>query len=120
MLGSLIASAVLLVAFVVVEMRVREPMFDLSLLQVPTFDGGLVAAWAISASLFSLLTYLVIYMQSLLGYSGGRRGHQGPTVLTGIAISVVAGIAGRARPPGPDQVSNLRARLRRCLPSACC
>src|ERR1700722_7424309 len=47
-LGSLIASAVLLVAFVVAEMRVREPMFDLGLLRVPTFNGGLIAAWAIS------------------------------------------------------------------------
>src|SRR4029450_9961647 len=43
--------------------------FDFRLLRVPTFDGGLAAAFAISASLFSLLTYLVLYMQTLLGLS---------------------------------------------------
>ena len=92
-LGSLIASGVLLVAFVVTEMRVREPMFDLSLLRVPTFNGGLIAAWAISASLFSLLTYLVIYMQNLLGYSAIDAGLRF-LPLTG-GIFVIAGIAGR-------------------------
>src|SRR6478736_9864326 len=52
--GSLVASVVLLVAFVVVEKTSAAPMLDLSLLRVPTFGGGLIAAWAISASLFSL------------------------------------------------------------------
>jgi EmrB/QacA subfamily drug resistance transporter len=92
-LGSLIAAGVLLVAFVVIEMRVREPMFDLSLLRVPTFNGGLIAAWGISASLFSLITYLVIYMQSLLGYSAIDAGLRF-LPLTG-GIFVVAAIAGR-------------------------
>ena len=40
------------------------------LLRVPTFVGGLVAAWAISASVFSLLTYLVIYLQNEPRLSG--------------------------------------------------
>ena len=92
-LGSLIAAGVLLVAFVVIEMRVREPMFDLSLLRVPTFNGGLIAAWAISASLFSLLTYLVIYMQNLLGYSAIDAGVRFLPLTGGIFL--VAGIAGR-------------------------
>ena len=50
---SLVAAVVLLVAFVVAEALQREPMFDLSLLRKPTFVGGLIAAFAISASLFS-------------------------------------------------------------------
>ncbi len=73
-LGSLIAAGVLMVAFVAIELRVREPMLDLKLLRVPAFNGGLVAAWAVSASIFSLLTYLVIYFQNLLGYSALARG----------------------------------------------
>src|SRR5579862_6896865 len=68
-LGSLIAAAVLLTAFISIELRVREPMLDLGLLRVPTFNGGLVAAWAVSASIFALITYLVIYFQDLMGYS---------------------------------------------------
>ena len=39
------------------------------LLRVPTFNGGLIAAWAISASIFSALTFLILYMQNILGLS---------------------------------------------------
>ena len=92
-LGSLIASGVLLVAFLATEMRVREPMLDLRLLRVPTFNGGLVAAWAVSASIFSMLTYLVIYFQNLMGYSAVAAGVRF-LPMTG-AIFLIAGIAGR-------------------------
>jgi EmrB/QacA subfamily drug resistance transporter len=92
-LGSMIAAVVLLIAFVAIEMNSREPMLDLGLLRVPTFNGGLVAAWAISASLFSLLTYLVIYLQNILGYSALQAGLRF-LPLTG-GIFVVAGVAGR-------------------------
>ena len=56
---------------------------------MPTFDGGLIAAWAVSASLFSLLTYLVIYLQNILGYSAIETGLRF-LPLTG-AIFVTAG-----------------------------
>jgi EmrB/QacA subfamily drug resistance transporter len=92
-LGSLIAAVVLMVAFIVIELRVREPMLDLGLLRVPTFNGGLVAAWAVSASIFSMLTYLVIYFQELMGYSAVAAGIRF-LPLTG-AVFFVAGIAGR-------------------------
>jgi predicted MFS family arabinose efflux permease len=68
-------------------------MFDLSLFRVPTFVGGLIAAFGISASVFSLLTYLVIYMQNILGYSAVGAGLRF-LPLTG-AIFVTAGVAGR-------------------------
>jgi EmrB/QacA subfamily drug resistance transporter len=92
-LGSLIAAAVLMVTFVAIELRVREPMLDLKLLRVPAFNGGLVAAWAVSASIFSLLTYLIIYFQNLLGYSALAAGLRF-LPLTG-AIFLIAGVAGR-------------------------
>src|SRR6266567_2329319 len=91
--GSLIASAVLLTVFVVVERVQAAPMLDLQLLRVPTFNGGLFAAWTISASLFALLTYLVIYVQNVLGLSAVATGIRF-LPLTG-AIFVSAGVAGR-------------------------
>jgi EmrB/QacA subfamily drug resistance transporter len=92
--GSLVASAVLLIAFVLVELRSAHPMFDLGLLRVPTFSGGLIAAFAISASLFSMLTFLVLYLQNILGYSALETGVRF-LPLTG-TIFVCAAIAGRA------------------------
>jgi EmrB/QacA subfamily drug resistance transporter len=91
--GSLAAAAVLLGAFVAAEYVQREPMFDLGLLRVPTFVGGLMSAFGISASLFSLLTYIVLYVQNLLGYSAIEAGIRF-LPLTG-AIFLTAGVAGR-------------------------
>jgi EmrB/QacA subfamily drug resistance transporter len=68
-IGCFIASGVLIVLFVVAEMKGRHPMFDLELFRLPTFTGGLIVAFGLSASIFSLLLYLVLYVQDILGYS---------------------------------------------------
>lgn len=68
-IGCLAGAVVLMAAFVAVELRSRQAMFDLSLFRKPTFTGGLVAAFALSASLLSLLLYLVLYLQDVLGFS---------------------------------------------------
>jgi EmrB/QacA subfamily drug resistance transporter len=90
---SFVASAVLLIAFVIAETRVREPMLDLTLLRNPTFVGGLIAAFAISASLFAAFPYLVLYLQGMLGLSAIEVGVRF-LVLSG-PIFVTAAIAGR-------------------------
>jgi EmrB/QacA subfamily drug resistance transporter len=91
--GSLIAAAVLIALFGAIEARSSAPMLDLRLLRVPTFNGGLIAAWAISASLFSLLTYIVLYLQNVLGTSAIDTGLQFLPLTGGIFIT--AGAAGR-------------------------
>jgi EmrB/QacA subfamily drug resistance transporter len=65
----MVAAAVLLGVFVASQALQKDPMFDLGLLRKPTFTGGLVAAFGVSASIFSLLTYLVLYVQNVLDYS---------------------------------------------------
>jgi EmrB/QacA subfamily drug resistance transporter len=91
--GSLTAAAILLAAFLLAELLQAEPMLDLRLLRVPTFNGGLLAAWAISASVFSALTFLVLYLQNILGLSAIGTGIRF-LPFTG-AIFLTAGIAGR-------------------------
>ncbi len=88
-----VASAVLLAGFVVSQMLQESPMFDLGLLRKPTFVGGLVAAVGISASVFSILTYLIIYVQNVLGYSAVGAGFRF-LFLSGMSF-VAAIIAGR-------------------------
>jgi EmrB/QacA subfamily drug resistance transporter len=90
---SLCAAVVLLAGFVVTQIVQREPMFDLGLLRKPTFGGGLIAALAINGSLFSLLTYLILYFQQSLGLSAAQTGVRF-LPLTG-AIFFASGIAGR-------------------------
>ncbi|HET9074359.1 MAG TPA: MFS transporter [Solirubrobacteraceae bacterium] len=89
-----LAVAVLLMgAFLVIELRSPEPMLDLRLLRVPTFNGGLIAAFGISASIFSLLTYLTIFIQNILGYSAVQAGIRF-LPFTGVTFFAAAG-AGR-------------------------
>jgi len=92
-LGCLAAAAVLLAVFVIVERRGAHPMFDLKLLRLPTFSGGSVAAFGLSASIFSVLLYLVLYLQDILGYSPLGTGVR-VMYLSG-AILVSATVAGR-------------------------
>jgi predicted MFS family arabinose efflux permease len=92
-LGCLAAAAVLLAVFVFVELHRAHPMFDLSLFRLPTFSGGSVAAFGLSASIFSMLLYLVLYLQDILGYSPLATGVR-LMFLSG-AILVTATVAGR-------------------------
>ena len=91
-LGCLIGAGVLMVAFIIAEARMRQPMFDLALFRKPTFSGGSFAAFALSASIFSLLLYLVLYVQDILGYSALGTGVRLLVISGGIlATSTIAG-----------------------------
>ena len=81
-LGCLAVAAVLLAVFVIVELRNAQPMFDMKLFKLPTFSGGAVAAFGLSASIFSMLLYLVLYLQDILGYS---------PLATGVRLMVISG-----------------------------
>ena len=80
--GCFVAAGVLLVLFLVAEARGAHPMFDLGLFKLPTFSGGLVAAFGISASIFSLLLYLTLYLQDTLQYS---------PLQTGVRLLIISG-----------------------------
>jgi predicted MFS family arabinose efflux permease len=83
---------VLLAAFGVTESRVANPMFDLSLLRVPTFSGGAIAAFAMNGSLYAILLYFVIYLQDVLGYSALAAGLRIAVLsLAQLVTSVIAG-----------------------------
>jgi EmrB/QacA subfamily drug resistance transporter len=101
-IGSLATAAVLLVLFVVAELRQRRPMFDLSLLRNPSFVGGLGSAFAISASAFSMITFLVLYLQNVLGFSAIGTGVR-LLALSG-AVFVTAGVAGRLTAKVPTRL----------------
>jgi EmrB/QacA subfamily drug resistance transporter len=89
----LILGGVLLAAFWLIEAKVAHPMFDLSLFRTPTFDGGLIAAFAMNGSLFSMLLYLVLFLQDDLGYSALNTGLRLLILSGGTLISATA--AGR-------------------------
>src|SRR5215207_5414971 len=67
--GSLAGGAALLAAFAAIELRSRSPMLDLRLFRVPAFTGASIASFAVAASVFSMLLYIVLYLQNVLGHS---------------------------------------------------
>jgi EmrB/QacA subfamily drug resistance transporter len=92
--GSFVAAGVLLAAFVLAELRGRHPMFDLALFRVPAFSGGCVAAFGLSASIFAMILYLVLYVQDILGYSALGTGLRMTVMSAGMFAA--ATISGRA------------------------
>jgi predicted MFS family arabinose efflux permease len=62
-------AAVLLIAFLAIQARIREPMLPLGLFRNPDFSGAQISAFAISASLFAVFLYVTLYLQQILGLS---------------------------------------------------
>ena len=92
-IGCFVAAFVLLSGFVYAEARGAQPMFDLSLFRLPTFSGGAIAAFGISAGIFSMLLYLTLYLQDVLNYSPFQTGLR--LLLMSGGILVVSAVAGR-------------------------
>jgi EmrB/QacA subfamily drug resistance transporter len=64
----LLASAVLLAAFVVVEVRQRRPMVDFSLFRHRTFIGAVFAMIGYGASAQVMIFFLPLYLENAYGY----------------------------------------------------
>jgi predicted MFS family arabinose efflux permease len=83
---------VLLVAFVALQRRLADPMLDLTLFRKPAFAGAAIAAFALSASMFSMFLYLTLYLQNQLGYGPLETGLRFlPVTLLSFFVAPVAG-----------------------------
>jgi Na+/melibiose symporter-like transporter len=67
--GSLVAGVVGLALFVLVEARVAAPMMPLALFSVQNFYGSNLTTLAVYGALEAMLFFLVLYVQSIMGYS---------------------------------------------------
>ncbi|MGH9106243.1 MAG: MFS transporter [Acidimicrobiales bacterium] len=67
--ASIAIGVAVLACFALAERRSANPMFDLALFRIPTFSGGLLAAFTMNGSLFAMNLYIVLYLQDVLGYS---------------------------------------------------
>jgi EmrB/QacA subfamily drug resistance transporter len=65
--GTFALAGVALAAFVLVELRVSQPMLDLSLFRRGSFTGIMVAALLMSGAAFSYLAYTSLWLQSVRG-----------------------------------------------------
>jgi EmrB/QacA subfamily drug resistance transporter len=92
-LAELGGGGALLLAFVLAERRVREPMLPLGLFRNRSFTGAQVVAFSISASFFALFLYTTLYLQEVLHLSPF---HTGLVYLPGtVVMFVVSGASAK-------------------------
>ncbi len=70
----LAGSAALLVAFVAVESRAKEPLLPLSMFRLPTLAGANIAGLLSGGSFYAFLFVGTLYMQEVLHYSALQTG----------------------------------------------
>jgi EmrB/QacA subfamily drug resistance transporter len=87
-------AAVSLVTFVVLEMRQRLPMLDLSLFRNLTFAGANAVMMLVALAMFGVFFFMSLFVQNVLGYSPIQAGASFLPMT--LFIVVVAPIAGRA------------------------
>ncbi len=73
-IGSLIAAAVLLVVFVVIESRVEHPLLPFRVFANRTRAASFAAMMLMPAAMFSMFFFLSLYMQLVIGYDALHTG----------------------------------------------
>lgn len=68
-IAELAAAVTLLFGFVIVELRVRQPMLPMNTFRNRSFTAAQVGAFAISASFFAVFLYTTLYLQNILHLS---------------------------------------------------
>jgi EmrB/QacA subfamily drug resistance transporter len=84
---------VALAIFVVIEMRSRLPMLDLSLFKNPTFAGANLVMLLVALAMFGVFFFVSLYMQNVLGYSPTQAG--AAFLPMTVLIVLIAPIAGK-------------------------
>ncbi len=87
----LAGAAALLVAFVLIELRTRDPLMPFSIFRLRTLRGANIVGLLIGMSLFSMFFFISLYLQDVLGYSPIKTGISYLPLAVGIIIS--AGVA---------------------------
>lgn len=92
-IGMYAASAVFLIAFVIVETKVPEPLLPMRLLLQPIVALSVGASFAISVAMFGAIIYIPVYAQGVMGVSATNSGAiLVPQSVAMILTSIVVGL----------------------------
>ncbi|MFF4833218.1 MFS transporter [Streptomyces sp. NPDC001315] len=94
--GSFAAAVVLLLAFVFIERRAKEPITPLRMFADRNRSGTYVIMLSLAAAMFGMFFYIVLFVQNVLGYSPIKAGVAFLPVT--VAIAVGAGLSQRFLP----------------------
>jgi EmrB/QacA subfamily drug resistance transporter len=92
-IGLLALAAILIGAFVLIELRSTAPLVPFRIFRLRTLTGANVVGILLGASLFSMFFFISLYMQQVLGYSAI---HAGLSYLPlAVTIIIAAGLGGQ-------------------------
>lgn len=106
----LVSAVALLLIFVLIEMRVKNPLLPLRVVSERNRGGSYLGSLVVGAGLFSMFLFLGLYLQVILGYSPLKSGFAFLPFTAGIIV--FAGIASQLLPkfgPKPLMVPGLLA-----------
>jgi EmrB/QacA subfamily drug resistance transporter len=83
----LAAAVVLLIAFVAIERRQRDPLMPFQIFRLRTLRGANIVGLLIGMSLFSMFFFISLYLQDVLGYSPIKTGLAYLPLALGIIIA---------------------------------
>lgn len=108
-LAGAVAAVVGLGAFVPVELRASHPMLDVRLFTDRVFAGASLGGFVVSFGMFGVLSYLGLYLQSVLGFSAALAGVASlpSTAVIMFASPVASWLATRFAPRVPVTVGLL-------------
>jgi EmrB/QacA subfamily drug resistance transporter len=89
----LIAGTVLLIAFILVELRVKDPVMDVRLFRSYTFTMANILQWATTGVLFGSLFILPLFFESVQGLTALSTGEV--LITQGLAMAVGLAIGGK-------------------------
>jgi EmrB/QacA subfamily drug resistance transporter len=90
MIALLVAGALCLAAFVVVESRAKEPILPLDLFRNRVFTVASVIGFIVGLALFGAVTYLPLYLQNVKGHSATTAGLLMTPMMAGVLVTSIA------------------------------
>ncbi len=86
----LAGAAILLIAFIVIELRQRHPLMPFSIFRLRTLRGANIVGLLIGMSLFSMFFFISLYLQDVLNYTPIEAGISYLPLAIGIILSAGA------------------------------
>src|SRR5436309_3199338 len=95
-IGFFVLAAVLLTAFVLIELRAAAPLVRLSIFRIRSLATANVAMFLVASGLFAMFFFNTLYLQRVLGYGPLKAGLAFLPFTAGIMVS--AGLASQLAP----------------------
>jgi hypothetical protein len=89
--GALVGSVVLLIAFVIAEHRASEPVLPLDLFRIPTLRASAILTVLLGMTMFGVLSFLPLFVQVVIGTDATSAGRVLTPLMLGFMVSSAIG-----------------------------